>query len=124
MRDIASPPLKQSHNSALRMGVHRLPLPQLPTEGLAQQFVVVKPALNVSVLLVSSAGQQRSVPAFEFLRAQPAAVREQLVAIVDAVRTVGPDQWMDPNTHRAMKGEIDPLTRLATSTAIFSIACS
>jgi hypothetical protein len=59
--------------------------------------------------LVKIEGKQRLVPAFEFLKEQPRAVREQLLAIVDAVRTVGPDQWRDANSHRAMKDEIDHL---------------
>ena len=59
--------------------------------------------------LVKVEGGTRSVPAFTFLREQPSAVRNQLLAIVDAVRTVGPDRWRDPQTHRPMKGDIDDL---------------
>jgi hypothetical protein len=46
----------------------------------------------------------RSVPAFEFLLDQPSAVRLQLLAIVDAVRTTGPDQWKDSHSHDSMHG--------------------
>lgn len=49
------------------------------------------------------------MPGFEFLRRQPHNVRNQLLAIVDAVRTTGPDGWRDPQTHRPMKGHIDQL---------------
>jgi hypothetical protein len=54
--------------------------------------------------LVKTGGGARSVPAFEFLREQPSAVRMQLLAIVDAVRTVGPDQWKDRISHDSMHG--------------------
>jgi hypothetical protein len=54
--------------------------------------------------LVKTDGGARSVPAFEFLREQPSAVRTQLLAIVDAVRTVGPDQWKDRTSHDSMHG--------------------
>jgi hypothetical protein len=46
----------------------------------------------------------RTVPAFEFLREQPSAVRTQTLAIVDAVLAVGPDQWRDGTSHAAMHG--------------------
>ena len=51
-------------------------------------------------------GGCRTVPAFEFLRGLPSAPRVQLLAIVDAVATVGPDRWKDRNRHRAMEGEL------------------
>jgi hypothetical protein len=41
--------------------------------------------------LVKTHGGTRSVPAFDFLLDQPSAVRMQLLAIVDAVRTTGPE---------------------------------
>lgn len=46
----------------------------------------------------------RTVPAFEFLLEQPAAVRVQLLAILDAVRSTGPDQWKDTSCHDSMHG--------------------
>ncbi|MHB1568863.1 MAG: hypothetical protein ACYC0H_06635 [Solirubrobacteraceae bacterium] len=46
----------------------------------------------------------RTIPAFSFLLAQPPAVRIQLLAIVDAVRTVGPDRWRDTTSHDLMHG--------------------
>ncbi len=54
--------------------------------------------------LVKTEAGARSVPAFEFLRTQPPAVRTQLLAIVDAVRTVGPDRWKDRVSHGSMHG--------------------
>jgi hypothetical protein len=54
--------------------------------------------------LVSAQCGTRNVPAFEFLRKQPLSVRVQLLAILDAVRTVGPDQWRDTRSHDSMKG--------------------
>lgn len=44
------------------------------------------------------------MPAFEFLLLQPAPVRIQLLAIVDAVRTTGPDRWRDTTSHDSMHG--------------------
>lgn len=49
-------------------------------------------------------GGARDVPAFSFLLKQPAAVRIQLLAIVDAVRTTGPDRWKDTTSHDSMHG--------------------
>ncbi len=54
--------------------------------------------------LVRTDRRVRSVPAFEFLLDQPAAVRTQLLAIVDAVRTTGPDRWKDTSSHNSMRG--------------------
>ncbi len=54
--------------------------------------------------LVKTDGGVRSVPAFDFLLGQPSAVRLQLLAIVDAVRTTGPDQWKDRTSHDSMHG--------------------
>lgn len=49
-------------------------------------------------------GSGRRVPAFEFLLLQPSSVRVQLLAIVDAVRTTGPDRWRDTTSHDSMRG--------------------
>ncbi len=54
--------------------------------------------------LVSTDGGNREIPAFVFLLRQPANVRTQLLAIVDAVRTTGPDQWRDKQSHTRMSG--------------------
>ena len=54
--------------------------------------------------LVKRHGGVRSVPAFDFLLDQPPAVRIQLLAIVDAVRTTGPDRWKDTSSHDSMHG--------------------
>ncbi len=49
----------------------------------------------------------RTVPAFEFLLAVPLGVRSNLLAIMDAVRSVGgPDQWRDASTHCRMREDI------------------
>lgn len=47
---------------------------------------------------------ERSVPAFDFLLKQPPSARIQLLAIVDAVRTTGPDRWRDRTSHDSMHG--------------------
>jgi hypothetical protein len=54
--------------------------------------------------LVRTDRGEREVPAFSFLLVQPAAVRVQLLAIVDAVRTTGPDRWKDTTSHDSMRG--------------------
>lgn len=53
--------------------------------------------------LVRSEGGVRTVPGFAFLCAQPSNVRIHLLAIVDAVRHTGPDQWRDTTTHDSME---------------------
>ena len=59
--------------------------------------------------LVKTDGGTRSVPAFDFLLGQPPAVRVQLLAIVDAVRSTGPDQWRDTSSHDSMHGACEHL---------------
>jgi hypothetical protein len=59
--------------------------------------------------LVKTDGGRRNVPAFDFLLAQPTAVRIQLLAIVDAVRSTGPDQWRDTSSHDSMHGACEHL---------------
>jgi hypothetical protein len=59
--------------------------------------------------LVKTRGSTRSVPAFDFLLEQPSVVRMQLLAIVDAVRTTGPDRWRDTNSHDSMHGSCEHL---------------
>jgi hypothetical protein len=54
--------------------------------------------------LVRTEGGARDVPAFSFLLVQPTAVWTQLLAIVDAVRTTGPDRWKDTTSHASMRG--------------------
>jgi len=54
--------------------------------------------------LVRTEGGVREVPAFSFLVKQPSAVRIQLLAIIDAVRTTGPDRWKDTTSHDSMHG--------------------
>jgi hypothetical protein len=46
----------------------------------------------------------RSIPGLTYLREQPPAVRRQLLAILEAVRTTGPDQWRDTTSHDSMSG--------------------
>jgi phage-related protein len=50
-----------------------------------------------------------SIPAYRFLKNLPANVRIQLLAILDAVRTSGPDQWADRHSHCPMKGDLAEL---------------
>jgi hypothetical protein len=59
--------------------------------------------------LIKTDGARRSVPAFDFLLGQPPAVRVQLLAIVDAVRSTGPDQWRDTSSHDSMHGACEHL---------------
>lgn len=58
---------------------------------------------GIEWLVVVEKGE-RHVPAFEFLLLQPASARVQLLAIVDAVRTTGPDRWRDTTSHDSMQG--------------------
>jgi hypothetical protein len=46
------------------------------------------------------------IPAYGFLKSLPVNVRDQLLAILEAVRTVGPDQWADRHSHCPMKGDL------------------
>lgn len=64
---------------------------------------------GVEWLVRTDAPARRIVPAFEFLLAQPPAVRVQLLAIVDAVRSTGPDQWRDTSSHDSMHGACEHL---------------
>ena len=50
-----------------------------------------------------------SIPAYRFLRDLPVNVRIQLLAILAAVRTTGPDQWADRHSHCPMKGDLADL---------------
>jgi len=54
--------------------------------------------------LVRTEGGERDVPAFSFLLVQRAAIWTQLLAIVDVVRTTGPDRWKDTTSHDSMRG--------------------
>ncbi|MHB8693620.1 MAG: hypothetical protein ACYDHH_20475 [Solirubrobacteraceae bacterium] len=54
--------------------------------------------------LVRTDAGTRTIPAFSFLLDQPAAVRVQLLAILDAVRSTGPDRWRDTTSHDSMRG--------------------
>jgi hypothetical protein len=48
----------------------------------------------------------RAVPAFEWLLELPLNVRKQLLAIVAAVRSTGPDRWYDTTSHCPMSGDL------------------
>jgi phage-related protein len=50
-----------------------------------------------------------SISAYRFLRDLPVNVRIQLLAILDAVRTTGPDRWADRHSHCPMKGDLADL---------------
>ena len=58
---------------------------------------------GIEWLVVVEEGE-RHIPAFEFLLIQPAPARVQLLAIIDAVRTTGPDRWRDTTSHDSMHG--------------------
>jgi hypothetical protein len=50
-----------------------------------------------------------SIPAYRFLKTLPANARIQLLAILAAVQTTGPDQWADRHSHSPMKGDLADL---------------
>ncbi len=50
-----------------------------------------------------------SIPAYRFLKGLPVNVRIQLLAILEAVQTTGPDQWADRHSHCPMKGDLADL---------------
>src|SRR4051794_39040911 len=56
--------------------------------------------------IVVEIGGKRHLPGFEFLKGESSAVRVQLIAIVDSVRQMGPDQWKDTTSHAPMHGEL------------------
>jgi len=56
--------------------------------------------------LVDRRREPISIPAYRFLKSLPLNVRVQLLAILEAVRTVGPDQWRDRHSHCPMKGDL------------------
>jgi len=49
------------------------------------------------------------IPAYRFLKALPINVRVQILAILEAVQTTGPDQWADRHSHCPMKGDLADL---------------
>jgi hypothetical protein len=57
--------------------------------------------------LVLEEGGKRKVPAFDWLVDLPLNIRTQLLGIVTAVQTTGPDRWFDSNTHTAMQGDLE-----------------
>lgn len=59
--------------------------------------------------LVDRGEEPASIPAYRFLKAQPVNVRVQLLAILEAVKTTGPDQWADRRSHCPMKGDLADL---------------
>lgn len=50
-----------------------------------------------------------SIPGYKFLKGLPVNVRVQLLAILEAVKTTGPDQWADRHSHCSMKGNLADL---------------
>jgi hypothetical protein len=56
--------------------------------------------------LVDASEEPAAIPAYRFLKGLPVNVRIQLLAILDAVRTTGPDQWADRHSHCPMKGDL------------------
>jgi phage-related protein len=63
---------------------------------------------NVEWLVDRSEGSA-SIPAYRFLKSLPVNVRVQLLAILEAVQTTGPDQWADRHSHSPMKGNLADL---------------
>lgn len=59
--------------------------------------------------LVDRSESPPSIPAYRFLKDQPVNVRIQLLAILRAVQTTGPDQWADRHSHCPMKGNLADL---------------
>lgn len=59
--------------------------------------------------LIDRTEKPAAIPAYRFLKSLPVNVRMQLLGILDAVRTVGPDQWADRHSHCPMKGELAEL---------------
>jgi len=59
--------------------------------------------------LVDRSEEPASIPAYRFLKSLPVNVRIQLLAILEAVRTTGPDQWADRHSHASMKGGLADL---------------
>jgi Phage derived protein Gp49-like (DUF891) len=59
--------------------------------------------------LVDRSEEPASIPAYRFLKALPVNVRVQLLAILAAVQTTGPDQWTDRHSHSPMKGDLADL---------------
>jgi hypothetical protein len=64
------------------------------------------------------------IPAYEFLKAQPLNVRIQLLATLEAVRSTGPDQWVDRHSHCPMKGDLADLHEVRYKQASRFIASS
>lgn len=59
--------------------------------------------------VVDRSEETASIPAYRFLKTLPANVRVQLLAILEAVQTIGPDQWADRHSHCPMKGDLADL---------------
>jgi hypothetical protein len=59
--------------------------------------------------LLDRDGNPPTIPAYDFLKGLPINVRVQLLAILEAVRTTGPDQWADRHSHCPMKGDLADL---------------
>jgi hypothetical protein len=59
--------------------------------------------------LVDRSEDPPAIPAYRFLKDLPINVRLQLLAILQAVQTTGPDQWTDRRSHCPMKGSLADL---------------
>ncbi|HKI67754.1 MAG TPA: type II toxin-antitoxin system RelE/ParE family toxin [Solirubrobacterales bacterium] len=59
--------------------------------------------------IVDRSEEPASIPAYRFLKSLPVNVRVQLLAILEAVKTTGPDQWADRHSHSPMKGGLADL---------------
>jgi hypothetical protein len=67
--------------------------------------------------LVDRGEEPASILAYRFLKAVPVNVRIQLLAILEAVQTTGPDQWADRHSHCPMKGRLAAVGALAAIVA-------
>jgi hypothetical protein len=63
---------------------------------------------QVEWMVVTENGERR-VPGFDFLAEIPKGPQTLLLAILDAVTQMGPDQWKDPDTHTPMSGPCEHL---------------
>lgn len=73
--------------------------------------------------LVDRSEEPASIPAYKFLKALPVNVRIQLLAILDAVKTTGPDQWADRHSHCPMKGDLADLHEVRDKQSFVGADC-
>jgi len=74
--------------------------------------------------IVDRSEEPASIPAYRFLKSLPVNVRVQLLAILEAVKTTGPDQWADRHSHSPMKGGLADLHEVRDKQGETLTACS